>query len=157
MASHDHQQELEQQLAQFHLAFENGGLLGALHYLNARTTFRYSAIYRLDGQMMRNILLYDRQGETATSLSEVPLGDSFCQFVMRDKGFNTANSADDMRLIGHPYQGVLNSYFGLPLSRKAGTIYGTFCHFDAQPMEIPDSEIALLEAVSTLLMDQLDK
>jgi GAF domain-containing protein len=157
MASHDHQQKHEQQLAQFHLAFENGGLLGALRYLNARTTFRYTAIYRLDGQMMRNILLFDRDGENPTSLTELPLGDSFCQFVMRDNGFNTANSADDMRLLGHPYQGVLNSYFGLPLSRKAGTIYGTFCHFDAQPMEIADSEIAFLEAVSTLLMDQLDR
>ena len=36
-------------------------------------------------------------------------------------------------------------------------IYGTFCHFDAQPMEIADSEIAFLEAVSMLLMDQLDR
>jgi len=150
------QQQLEQQLAQFHLAFESGGLRGALHYLNARTTFRYTAIYRLEGQMMRNIFLYDRQGENPTSLSEVPLGDSFCQFVLRDNGFNTVNSADDARLLGHPYQGVINSYFGLPLSRKAGTIYGTFCHFDVQPMLISDSEIALLEAVSPVLMDQLD-
>ena len=150
------QQELDQQLAQFRLAFNTGGLLGALRYLNARTTFRYTAIYRLDGQMMRNIHLYDRQGENPTSLSEVPLGDSFCQFVMRDKGFHTANSADDARLIGHPYQGVINSYFGLPLSRKAGTIYGTFCHFDVEPMMIPDSEIPFLEAVSPVLLGQLD-
>lgn len=150
------QKELDQPLAEFHEAFENGGLYGALHFLNARTTFRYSAIYRLDGQMMRNIFLYDRQGENPTNLSEVPLGDSFCQFVLRDNGFNTINSAEDARLLGHPYQGLLNAYFGLPLSRKAGTIYGTFCHFDVQPMEIPDSEIALLEAVSPLLMDQLD-
>ncbi len=150
------QQELDQQLAQFRLAFNSGGLLGALRYLNARTTFRYTAIYRLDGQMMRNIHLYDRQGENPTSLSEVPLGDSFCQFVLRDNGFHTANSADDARLIGHPYQGVINSYFGLPLSRKAGTIYGTFCHFDVEPMMIPDSEIPFLEAVSPALLDQLD-
>ena len=148
--------ELDQQLAQFRLAFDSGGLYGALRYLNARTTFRYTAIYRLDGQMMRNIFLYDRQGENPTSLSEVPLGDSFCQFVMRDNGFNTANSGNDARLLGHPYQGVVNSYFGLPLSRKAGTIYGTLCHFDVEPMMIPDSEIPLLEAVSPVLMDQLD-
>ena len=156
MALHEHQQELDQQLAQFRLAFDDGGLHGALGFLNARTTYRYTAIYRLDGQMMRNISLYDREGENPTSLAEVPLGDSFCQFVIRDNGFNTANSADDARLLGNPYQGVLNSYFGLPLSRKAGTIYGTFCHFDAQPMEMADSEIALVEAVSTVLMDQLD-
>lgn len=150
------QQELDQQLEQFRLAFESGGLHGALRYLNARTTFRYTAVYRLDGQMMRNIHLYDRQGENPTSLCEVPLGDSFCQFVLRDNGFNTVNSANDARLLGHPYQGVMNSYFGLPLSRKPGTIYGTLCHFDVEPMMIPDGEIPLLEAVSPVLMDQLD-
>ena len=106
--------------------------------------------------MMRNIHVYDRQGENPSSLSEVPLSDSFCQFVMRDNGFSTVNSANDARLLDHPYQGVLNSYFGLPLSRKAGTIYGTFCHFYVEPMVIPDSEIPLLEAVSPVLMDQLD-
>ncbi|WP_426146259.1 guanylate cyclase [Polaromonas sp. DSR2-3-2] len=150
------QHELNQQLEQFRLAFDTDDLHGALRYLNARTTFRYTAIYRLDGQMMRNIYLYDRQGENPTSLCEVPLGDSFCQFVMRDNGFNTVNSADDARLLGHPYQGVMNSYFGLPLSRKAGTIFGTLCHFDVEPMMIPDGEISLLEAVSPVLMDQLD-
>ncbi|MDB5939132.1 MAG: guanylate cyclase, partial [Polaromonas sp.] len=77
MALHD-QQEIDQQLAQFRLAFERGGLLGALGYLNARTSFRFTAIYRLDGQMMRNIHLYDRLGEYPVSLSEVPLGESFC-------------------------------------------------------------------------------
>ncbi len=152
MASH----ALDEQLAQFMSAFDKGGLQGALQYLNARTTFRYTAIYRLDGQMMRNIALYDRQGEAPASLSEVPLGDSFCQFVIKHKGFATGNSADDERLAGHPYQGLMNSYYGLPLSRKPGTIYGTFCHFDADPMLIPDGEIPLLEAVSTVLMDHLD-
>lgn len=147
---------LDQQLVRFHGALESGGLQEALHYLNARTTFRYTAIYRLDGQMMRNIVLYDRQGENPAALEEVPLGDSFCQFVMRDDGFNTVNSADDARLHGHRYQGVIHSYFGLPLSRRPGTIYGTLCHFDFEPMEIADSEIAFLETVSTLLIDRLD-
>jgi GAF domain-containing protein len=149
-------QDLNQQLAQFRLVLDSGGLPGALQYLNARTAYRYTAIYRLDGQIMRNIHLYDRKGENFPSLAEVPLGDSFCQFVMAEDGFSTANSADDARLLGHPYRGILNSYFGLPLSRKPGTIYGTFCHFDFEPKVIPDSEIALLEAAASLLMDHLD-
>ena len=145
MALQEHQQELDQQLAQFHRAVECGGLYGALHYLNARTSFRYTAIYRLDGQMMRNIFLYDRQGENPTSLSEVPLGDSFCQFVLRDNGFNTVNSANDARLLGNPYQGVLNSYYGLPLSRKAGTIYGTFAISTSCPWRFPPAKLPCLK------------
>ena len=149
-------QELDQQLAQFRSAFEVGGLYGALRFLNSRTSYRYTAIYRLEGQMMRNIHLYDRRGENPTNLSEVPLGDSFCQFVLADNGFNTGNSGADERLVGHAYRGIMNSYFGLPLSRKPGTIYGTLCHFDFEPMAISEDEIPLLEAVSAELMDHLD-
>ena len=149
-------QDLNQQLAEFQQATENGGLAGALRYLNARTAYRYTAIYRLDGQMMRNIHIYDRQGASTADLSEVPLGDSFCQFVIAENGFSTANSATDDRLLGHAYRGILNAYFGLPLSRKAGSIYGTFCHFDFKAIQLPDSEIPLIEAVSSLLMDQLE-
>jgi hypothetical protein len=147
---------LDLSLNQFRLALQNGGLHGALAFLNSRTSFRYTAVYRLDGQMMRNICLYDRRGEDALALSEIPLGDSFCQFVMRDNGFSTADSSQDERLLGHPYRGILHAYYGLPLSRHMGTLYGTFCHFDPEPMLLPDSEIALLESVSPLLMDQFD-
>jgi hypothetical protein len=148
--------ELDRLLAQFRLTIEQDGLNGALRFLNSRTSYRYTAIYRLDGQMMRNIHLYDRRGEDATNLSEVPLGDSFCQFVMKDNGFHTSNSADDERLVDHAYRGVMNSYFGLPLSRKPGTIYGTLCHFDFEPMVLADDEIPLLEAVGAELLDHLD-
>ena len=106
--------------------------------------------------MMRNIHLYDRKGENPTSLCEVPLSDSFRQFVLKDSGFNSGNSALDDRLRGHCYQGVLNSFFGLPLSREPGTIYGTFRHFDFESMLTEVDEISLLEAVSPELMDHLD-
>ena len=148
-------QALDEQLAQFRSVIKSHGLNGALRYLNARTAFRYTAVYRLDGQILRNIHLYDRLGEAPGSLSEVPLGDSFCQFVIRDQGFGTADSSQDDRLLGHPYRGVLNAYFGLPLSRTAGTLYGTFCHFDVKPVWIDDSEIPLLEALVPVLMDHL--
>ena len=48
--------------------------------------------------MMRNIYLHDRKGENSTSLCEVSLNDSFCQFVLKDNGFNSGNSALDDRL-----------------------------------------------------------
>ena len=152
MASHD----LSQDLAKLQAALGSGGIDAALKFLNARTAFRYTAIYRFEGTMMRNVYLYDRQGEDTSSFAVVPLGDSFCQFVMAQDGFSTGNSAKDQRLVGHAYRGVLNAYFGLPLSRQPGTIYGTFCHFDLDPCVIPDSEIPFLESAVPLLMDQLE-
>jgi GAF domain-containing protein len=134
---------------------ELGGLEAGLKFLNARTDYRYTAIYRFEGAMMRNIYLYDRQGEAVSNFAKVPLGDSFCQFVMAEGGFSTCDSGQDERLLGHPYQGVLNAYFGLPLSRRPGTIYGTLCHFDFRPIVIQDSEIEFLQSVTPWLMDYL--
>ena len=147
---------LDEPLAQLQDALDTGGLQAALRYLNRRTPYRYSGIYRLDGQVMHKVALYDRQGEYPEFLSAVPLGDSFCQFVRRDQPFQTHDSAHDGRLAGHPYQGILNAYFGMALSRKPGTLYGTFCHFDTAPMALDEREIALLEAASGLLLQHLD-
>ena len=104
---------------------------------------------------MRNIWLHDRLGEDAANFATVPIQDSFCQFVMTENGFSTANSASDERLVGHTYQGILNSYVGLPLSSAPGSIYGTFCHFDFEPKAIPEGEIPFLESVTPELMKHL--
>ena len=135
---------------------ERGGVEAGLKFLNARTDYRYTAIYRFEGAKMRNIYLYDRLGESVSNFVKVPLGDSFCQFVMAEGGFNTGDSSKDERLLGHSYQGVLNAYFGLPLSRQPGTIYGTFCHFDFKPQAIDDSEIEFLQSITPWLMDYLE-
>jgi GAF domain-containing protein len=135
---------------------ELGGVEAGLKFLNARTAYRYTGIYRFEGAMMRNIYLYDRRGEVESDFAKVPLGDSFCQFVMADGGFYTRDSGHDERLLGHPCRGVLNAYFGLPLSRRPGTLYGTFCHFDFKPIVIDDSEIEFLQSVTPWLMDYLE-
>lgn len=135
---------------------ELGGVEAGLKFLNARTAYRYTGIYRLEGAMMRNIYLYDRLGQAVSNFAKVPLGDSFCQFVLAEGGFCTSDSAHDERLIGHPYRGVFNAYFGLPLSRRPGTLYGTLCHFDFKPLVIDDSEIEFLQSVAPWLMDYLE-
>jgi GAF domain-containing protein len=149
-------EEISQSRGPLLAEIELGGIEAGLKYLNARTAYRYTAIYRFEGAMMRNIYLYDRQGEVVSDFAKVPLGDSFCQFVMAEGGFITSDSAKDERLQGHPYQGVLNAYFGLPLSRKPGTLYGTFCHFDFKPQVIDDREIEFLQSVAPWLMDYLE-
>ena len=132
---------LDEQLAQFRSAFDSGGLYGALRYLNSRTSLPLHRDLPARWPDDAQYLSVRPQGRKSDQLGEVPLEDSFCQFVLKDNGFNTANSAHDERLLDHPYRGIMNSYFGLPLSRKSGTIYGTFCHFDFEPMAIQDSEI----------------
>ena len=144
------------EIAAFQAVLASGGLDAALQFLNRRTEFRYTAVYRLEGAMMRNIHIYDRKSEDTQQLQAVPLGDSFCQFVMKEGGFSTADSASDERLAGHVYQGVLNAYFGLPLAHAPSQeLYGTFCHFDFEAKRIAEPEIPFLEAAAPLLMPYL--
>lgn len=142
-------------MEKFRDAMAAGGVAKALEFLNARTDYRYTAIFRFEGDVMRNIWLYDRLGESGASFASVPLGDSFCQYVMAENGFCTSDSGNDERLASHAYRGVLNSYVGLPLSLEGGSIYGTFCHFDFTPQSVPDNEIPFLESVTPELMKYL--
>jgi GAF domain-containing protein len=77
----------------------------------------------------------------SSALPDAPLGDSFCQFAIRDKEFVTANTATDKTLDGHRYQGVVASYVGLPLM-KSGALFGTLCHYDFVEQVIADDEFA---------------
>jgi len=133
----------------FHLfstALTGQGAASALAYLNAGVPHRYSALYRVGDGILRNLLLHDKLGEMRPEfLAAVPFESSFCQFVLRDGSFRTDDSGTDARLDGHPYQGVMVSYHGVPLIGNSGELIGTLCHFDVAQHGISDEEFALLQ------------
>ena len=126
-----------------------------LNFLNSRTTFRYTGIFRWEGDMVRTICLFDRNGEKVPSSPTVRLDDTFCQFVTEASNFITTESANDERLMKFKNRDAMDSYVGLPLLREPGDIYGTLCHFDPEARLISDSEVLFLQAVAVLLMDYL--
>ncbi len=130
-----------------------GGLQAGLAWLNSRVPHRFTAVYLLDKLLLKNRAVVDKDGEAATPplLMEVPLGTSFCQYVLRDGQFITGDSGVDKRLDGHPFQGVMGSYVGLPLQGSGDSLMGTFCHFDFENRELPDEEFAFLQRVARLL------
>lgn len=128
------------------------GVREVLARLNERVPHRYTAIYRLDGDMLQCVHLIDKTGAVQPGfLAEVSLQDSFCQFVFRDGIFLTENSAFDHRLDGHPYQGIVVSYHAIPLVVNGGTLFGTLCHLDTVPRDLPEPELDLLQRVATAL------
>lgn len=130
--------------------FETEGAAAALSFLNAGVPHRYSAVYVLDSGRLRNVLLHDKAGEVRPDfLADVPFEASFCQFVMRDGHFATTDSGADRRLDGHPYQGVMVSYHGVPLL-SAGEIWGTLCHFDVAAQPLTDAEFELMRQAAAL-------
>lgn len=134
-------------------ALGRGGLQEGLRFLNGRVAHRFSAVYRLEDQMLHNVQLVDKveDGFDRTALQSLPLGDSFCQFVMRDGLFRTSKTSELDTLDGHPYKGVLESYVGLPLMKTPGELYGTLCHFDFAEKAVSDEEFDYLQKVARLL------
>lgn len=105
--------------------------------------------------MLRNVAIVDKLGEVVPEqLLAVPLGSSFCQFVLRD-GVFTIDGSYDARLVGHPYKGIVNAYVGLPLMKAGGELLGTFCHFDFEPLQLTDSEFEFMESVALELPQYL--
>ncbi|MET0541778.1 MAG: hypothetical protein ABWZ88_08485 [Variovorax sp.] len=144
----------EQRFSLFRDALTTHGLAGALGILNKNVPHRYTAAYRLSESMLQNQALFDKQGEIRPDfLATVPLEMSFCQFVFRDGVFATTDSASDRRLDGHPYQGVMVSYTGVPITDGAagGKIIGSLCHFDLVQHAIDDDEFALLQRASRVI------
>jgi GAF domain-containing protein len=138
-------------LSQLENLLATEGLHAGLKFLNERVPHRFTAVYRLDELMLRMVDMVDKDGLNDMNLEAVPLGDSFCQFTLRDGSFITTRSADDQRLNGHPYQGVMESYIGLPLARADGELFGTFCHFDLAGRPVNDEEYAFLTQVAAVL------
>ncbi len=138
-------------LSRFETLLSTEGLHAGLKFLNERVPHRFTAVYRLDELMLRMVDMVDKDGLNDLKLEAVPLGDSFCQFALRDGSFLTAGSGSDSRLDGHPYQGVVESYVGLPLTRADGELFGTFCHFDLAGRPVADDEYAFLAQVAAVL------
>lgn len=123
-----------------------------LDFLNARVPHRFTGVYKLEGGILHGMYLHDKQGQIVPEfLKAVPLADSFCQFVLRDGCFVTCDSGQDARLDQHKYQGVMGSYYGLPLLNNYGELYGTLCHFDVTNHALSDAEFAFLQKAARVL------
>lgn len=139
-------------LTAFATVLEAKGAVAALQYLNQGVPHRYSAIYRFAGPLLRNVHLHDKLGEVRPEyLVAVPFEQSFCQFVLRDRAFQTDDSGADPRLVGHPYRGVVVSYHSVPVVTERGDLWGTLCHFDTRALSISDEEFELLQGAARVL------
>lgn len=144
--------EPQEAVKQFMETCASKSLTEALVSLNARVPHRYTAVYQLEGALLRNVELVDKAGEARPEfLKAVPLGSSFCQFVLRDGVFLTSNSAQDDRLTGHPYKGVMVAYHGVPIPKPDGGLFGTLCHFDVLEQPLSDAEYENLRGVARVL------
>jgi GAF domain-containing protein len=139
-----------------HLSAE--GPSAALRYLNEGVPHRYTSVYRFDGELLRNVLLCDKRNQVRPEfLMAVPFGQSFCQFVLKDRTFSTSDSEHDPRLEGHPSRGVVVSYHSVPVLDDSAQLWGTLSHFDMQSRPLADEEFDLLERAARVLGSHVAK
>ncbi len=139
-------------------AFRTGGVVAVLGCLNARTRFRYTAVYRADPPMLRTIELFDRENPTLSLSGEVkPLRETYCS-ITRDTNasFQTEDARSDIRLADHAARESVLSYCGTPIRLASGRVWGSVCHFDVRPRLISAGELAFLEGVAPHFAHWLD-
>ena len=142
-------------LEHFDAALTTGGLHGALAYLNGRTPYRFTGIYRFDGDMLRNVMLYDRWEPSQSAGADAPMRETFCAIVGdQGDGIEVSDGRTDNRF---PWmqQNAVVCYCGALVRDEQGQPFGTVCHFDLQRCERPKSELDLLRAVGPKVYDYL--
>jgi hypothetical protein len=131
------------------------GATGALEFLNARTRYRFTGIYRAEPPFLRNVFLYDRENPllTLTSGAVTAIDDTYCGIVVANElEFATGDAGNDPRLTAHPARASVISYAGVPPRLASGRAWGTLCHFDVRPRLLPPGEIAVLHAAAPLVV-----
>ena len=132
-----------------------GGAHELLAYLAARVPHRYTALYRVSGDRLRSVVLLDKLGIRPLFLHDIPMDRSYCQYAMREGSFQTDDARVDMRLMGHPLQQLVVSYFSFPITDAQGGFLGTVSHFDVESRKLPDDDFELLRAAATVLTGEL--
>ena len=146
--------ELETQLTEH-------GVRGALAWLNSRTQYRYTALYLVDGTVLKNIYVFDRNDPTDKPYTDTPINEAYCNLVMdTEQAIIVTDALHDARTARHSYSAAIRSFCGFPLQRADGSACGALCHFDDQPLEIDASERAMLDIAGKVLgraLEQISK
>ena len=137
----------------FEQRLQKDGVIGALAFLNHRTRFRFTGLYRVVPPALHNVSLFDRENPALNVSGAVcALDETYCSIVCSSgDALAITDSRDDSRAAQHPARDAIQSYAGVPVRQPGGRVLGSLCHFDGRPRLLPTGELAVLTAVAPLL------
>ena len=142
-------------ISEFWSIVRSRGLHDGLRFLNARTPHRYTGIYRYDGDMLRNVYLYDQFEPSARKGDDVKLTDAYCAIVgERRSPVEFADINEEESIDVKPGSAVV-SYCGALITDDHGEPFGTLCHYDTKPSQARLSDAPILAAIAPLIFEVL--
>lgn len=145
----------ETPLQKLQTVLEQQGVLPVLRILNKRAPHRFTAVYRYDAAILRNIHLVDAYHPALERGDDVALEDAYCDLLSERRpslAFGAPADVPGLPQLASPTV----SYCGVLLIKADGTPYGSLCHFDLMRCERPTSEMALLASVAPLIMATIE-
>ena len=144
--------DLTEDLDELKRILATGGLHPVLAFLNDRTPHRFTGVYRYDGDMLRNVSLFDRFEPGTVKGDDISLEDAYCSIVKETgKALEFSDARTDGKVVYKPQSQVI-SYCGVLLRDADGGAFGALCHFDPAPCQPRISDLPFLEAAGALLV-----
>lgn len=110
---------------------QNGNAREAVALLNSLTDFRFTSLFRYDGDWLRFVAFHDRCNPEQDRAQDLPVVASYCQLVREtQRPVEIRDSLDDARVAGHPKRPIVRSYCSAPIFGADGALLGTACHYD---------------------------
>jgi hypothetical protein len=126
----------------------------ALEYLNSRTPHRYTGVFRFEGDLLYNEVLFDRYQPAIRQGEAVPLAMTYCALVGRQEApVQLLDASTDPLAAG--VETAVISYCGVLIRDGQGRAYGTLCHYDLQRCQERTTDLPLLQAAAQLLYQKL--
>ena len=139
---------------EFERILKSEGLWEALRFLNRGIPYRFTGVYRYDGTMLRNIVLFDRNDPTVRHGDDFPMIDAPCARVGEHGGqLVVEDFVTDPRFL-RSFAPIV-SYCGALIRSTDGSDFGTICHFDIKPCQTSHTHAALLKRVAPVVSSAL--
>ncbi len=129
---------------------DKDGLHAALRLLNERTPHRFTGIYRYDGDMLRNVILFDVHEPHLLRGEDIPMQASYCALLQDDDdgAIEFDEPRSDPPSMARSHLTPVVSYCGVRLVDAAGQPFGSLCHYDLKPCQPRTSDLAMLRALA---------
>jgi hypothetical protein len=123
-------------------ALQSAGMAYGLRFLHNTTPYRFTALFHVRDHVLRNLQFFDRENpSSARRPAELPITAAYCIFpYSTETQCEIADAASDSRTTDHPMRERIASYIGSPLIDEKGSVFGTLCHFDVEPV-VPTEEV----------------